>query len=294
MAHKAGFVNIIGKPNVGKSTLMNILVGENLSVINPKAQTTRHRIIGIVNGEDHQIVFSDTPGILKPNYKLQEYMMKFVEAAMLDADIYLVVVEVGEKLLDENLIEQLNKSKLPVILLINKVDLSEQKIVEDRVTFWRETLPESYVLPISALHNFNLDLVLKKIVELLPESEPYYSKDELTDKNVRFFVTEIIREKILRNYQKEVPYSVEVVVDEYKEEKMIDRIYATIYVSRESQKIIIIGEGGKAIKRVGIEARKEIEKMVSKKVYLDLSVKVSKDWRDNDLQLKRFGYDVSD
>jgi len=292
MKHKAGFVNILGNPNVGKSTLMNALVGEKLSIITPKAQTTRHRIMGIVNGENFQIIYSDLPGILSPNYKLQEKMMKFIENALIDADVFLYMVEAGERNYNEKIINQIKKSSVPLIVLINKIDLSNQEVVEQQVDYWAGIFTNAIVIPISALLKFNTDLVLKQIIKLLPENPPYYPKDEITDKSMRFFISEIIREKILLNYKQEVPYSVEVAVESYKESSDIIRISAYIFVIRESQKMIILGHKGKAIKKVGIEARKDIEEMVGKKVYLELTVKVSKDWRDNERQLKRFGYEM--
>lgn len=291
MAHKAGFVNILGKPNVGKSTLMNALVGEKLSIITSKAQTTRHRIMGIVNSKDFQIVYSDTPGILEPNYRLHKSMMKNVESALLDADIFIYICEVGEKVAENPVIEKLKKSEIPVMLLINKIDLSDQPSVEEKMRQWQELLPNAEIMPISALLPFNLEKVLDSILQHLPESPPFFPKDEMSDKTMRFFVSEIIREKILTNYQKEVPYSTEVVVEEYKEEDKIIRIRALIFVSRESQKAIILGHQGGAIKKVGTNARKDIEAFVDKKVYLELFVKVSKDWRNDKKQLKRFGYE---
>lgn len=290
--HKAGFVNIIGNPNVGKSTLMNALVGEKLSIITPKAQTTRHRILGIVNGDDFQIVYSDLPGILNPAYRLQEKMLKFIENAMKDADIFLYMVEAGDKKFNETIVEEINKSGVSVIVLINKIDLSSQEIVEQSAEFWRGIFQAPCIIPISALKRFNIERVSQQILGLLPEHPAYYQKDEMTDKTVRFFVSEIIREKIIRNYRQEIPYSVEVVVDSFKEEENIIRIAATIYVARESQKGIILGEKGKAIKKTGTEARKDIESFVGKKVFIELSVKVNKDWRDNERQLKRFGYEI--
>jgi GTP-binding protein Era len=289
--HKAGFVNILGSPNVGKSTLMNALVGENLSIITAKVQTTRHRIMGMLNGEDFQIVFSDTPGIIdKPGYKLHAAMMSYVESALEDADIFLYVTEVNGDTLHEDILKKMQQSDSRIIVLLNKIDLSNQEQLEQRVQFWKEQLPKADILPISALHKFNVDTLLNRLIELLPESPPFYPKDELTDKTMRFFVSEIIREKILLNYKKEIPYSTEVVVEEYKEtDERID-IRATIYVIRETQKMIIIGKGGQAIKRLGIDARKDIEEFVGKHIYLDLSVKVAKDWRENEKQLKRFGY----
>lgn len=289
MSHKAGFVTIIGKPNVGKSTLMNSLIGEKLSITNPKAQTTRHRILGIWNDEDHQVVFSDTPGILDPAYKLQENMMAFVDSAIKDADLLLYLVEVEEPY-NELLIEQIAKIKRPVILVLNKVDMNQQDQVAERIGEWKEKLSKAQILPVSALHGFNTKELLELMKEHLPEHPPYYDKDDLTDRNVRFFVSEIIREKILKHYKKEIPYSVEVVIEDYKEQKDMDRITATIFVERESQKIIIIGQGGRSIKRMGTEARRDIENFIQKKAFLDLTVKVRKDWRSNDRDLKEFGY----
>jgi GTPase len=288
--HKAGFVNILGKPNVGKSTLMNALLGENLSIITPKAQTTRHRILGIANEEDYQIVFSDTPGIIKPGYKLQEYMMSFVQTAIEDADMFLLISQIDDDFDDESILERLKNTEVPVLLLINKIDLGTQDQVVEKCEQWKRDYPNFQVLPISALNNFNLDQVMKKIIELLPESPPYFSKDELTDRPVRFFISEIVREQILKNYQKEIPYSVEVSVDSFKEEAKIVHIRCVIHVARESQKGILIGHQGKALKKIGIEARKEMEKFLEKQVFIELHVKVSKNWRDNDLQLGRFGY----
>lgn len=289
MSHKAGFVSIIGKPNVGKSTLMNALIGERLSITNPKAQTTRHRILGIWNNEENQIVFSDTPGILDPAYKLQENMMAIVHSAIKDADVLLYLVEPAEPF-NETLIEQLQTVKCPVIVVLNKVDLSYQEKVEGRINEWKEKLPKAEILPVSALHQFNTASLIEMMTQHLPEHAPYYDKDELTDRPVRFFVSEIIREKILKHYKKEIPYSVEVVVENYTEEEKMDRIQATVFVERESQKMILIGQGGKAIKRMGTDARRDIENFVGKKVYLDMTIKVRKDWRSNDRDLKEFGY----
>lgn len=293
MAHKAGFVNIIGNPNVGKSTIMNELVGEKVSIITKKMQTTRHRIKGIVNGEDFQVVYSDTPGILKPGYKLQETMMKFVDTALTDADVILFVTDVVEKP-DKNpeYIERIRKSNMPVIVLINKVDLSNQKEVTRLFDYWSEVFPGGDIFPISATEKFNIDPIFKRILELLPESPPFFGKDELTDRSERFFMEEIIREKILLTYQKEVPYSVEVEVEEFKEKKDIIDIKAVIYVSRDSQKGIIIGKEGKMIKKVGSEARQDAEEFFSKKIFLQIFVKIAKDWRNKDRALKNFGYDA--
>jgi GTP-binding protein Era len=293
MPHKSGFVNIIGNPNVGKSTIMNEMVGEKLSIITSKSQTTRHRIMGIVNTDDYQIVYSDTPGILKPNYKLQEKMMRFVGTALEDADIVLYITDVVETL-DKNqqYIDKLAKVDVPVLVLINKIDLSDQDKLESLVEIWSKMLPKAEVIPVSALKNFNLDNVFKRIVELLPEGEPYFPKDSLTDKTERFFVSEIIREKILLNYQKEIPYSVEIEVEEFKDTEKILRIRANIHVVRPSQKGIIIGHKGQALKKTGTDARIDIEAFFDKKVFLELYVKVSKDWRDKDRPLKSFGYNA--
>lgn len=292
MPHKAGFVNIIGKPNVGKSTLMNSLVGEKLSIVTYKAQTTRHRIMGMINGEDFQMVFSDTPGIIDPHYKLHRSMMKHVESAFQDADLLLYVHEANDRELPGDLIEKMKGSGIPVLVVINKIDLSNQEDLITRVTAWQEALPDSLIIPVSAMLHVNIQTVLDKILEKLPESPPFYDKDTLTDKNMRFFVSEIIREKILLNYKKEVPYSVEVVVDQFKEEGNLVRIIALIFVARESQKAILLGHQGQAIKKVGVRARQELEEWLDKKVYLELTVKVSKDWRDDDRQLERFGYEL--
>ncbi len=291
MAHRSGFVNIIGNPNVGKSTLMNALVGERLSIITSKAQTTRHRIMGIVNGEDFQIVYSDTPGILKPAYKLQSAMMKFVESALEDADVILYItdtVETPNK--NEEFLNRLKQLGTPIILAINKVDLSEQDKVAALVAQWAEIIPEARILPISALHKFNTEALIKMVSEQLPEGPEFFPKDTLTDKTLRFFASEIIREKILTAYQKEIPYSVEVDIEEYNEESRIDRIRAIIYVDRESQKSIVIGHQGKMLKKVGTEARLDLEKFLEKKVFLELYVKVDPNWRNDDKKLKRFGY----
>lgn len=291
--HKSGFVNIIGNPNVGKSTLMNALVGEKLSIITSKAQTTRHRIMGIVNGDDFQIVYSDTPGILKPSYRLQESMMKFVTGALTDADIVLYVTDTVEKgdAASEAIVDRIAASGIPTIVVINKVDLTTQPELEALVDKWHRRLPQAEIVPVSALKEFNVaglfDLILKK----LPEGEPYYPKDALTDKTMRFFASEIIREKIFLNYRKEIPYSVEIAIDEYREEPDMDRITATIYVARESQKGIIIGHRGEMLKKVGTAARIELEQFIDKKVFLQLHVKVNDDWRNSDAQLRRFGYD---
>lgn len=290
--HKSGFVSIIGHPNVGKSTLMNALVGEKLSIMNPKAQTTRHRIMGIANGDDYQVVFSDTPGILKPKYKLQEKMMDFVESSFADADMMLFVTEPEDKFDNESTLEKLSKLEIPILLVINKADLSKQELLEVLVQQWKERLPKAEIYVASALHNLNVSGIFSRILELLPESPPYYPKDDLSDKNVRFFVSEMIRNQILRNYNKEIPYSVEVVIEAYQESPEIDRISAVIYVERDSQKGILIGHKGESLKRCGIYARKDIEKFVGKQVYLEMFVKVKKDWRNNDNLLKGFGYNA--
>ncbi len=290
MSHKAGFVNLLGKPNVGKSTLLNALVGEKLAVITNKAQTTRHRIKGIVSTDDYQIVFSDTPGILQPHYKLHESMMDQVREALEDADIVLYIVEPGEKEPAEGIKTLDSEKGQQLIVVINKVDTQKQEQVQESINHWSEIFPNASVIPVSALHNFNITAVLEQIVAKLPEHPPYYPKDELTDKSYRFFVSEIIREKALLLYRKEVPYSVEVVVDQFKETERLAHIEAFIYVTRETQKIIILGKGGKAIKQLGTLARKDIEEFLGKKVYLQLSVKVDKDWRDNEQALRRFGY----
>ncbi len=292
MTHKAGFVNIIGNPNVGKSTLMNAFVGERLSIITSKAQTTRHRILGIVNGNDFQIIFSDTPGIIKPAYSLQESMMNFVKSAFDDADILIYMVEIGEKdLKDDAFFDRVINAKIPVLLLINKIDTSNQKAVEQSVDYWQQKVSNALVLPISALQDFNVKTVFEKLIELLPESPAYYPKDQLTDKPERFFVNEKIREKILLHYKKEIPYAVEIETEAFNEEKNIIRIRAIIMVERDSQKGIIIGHKGSALKRVGAEARKDLEIFFDKKIFLELYVKVNKNWRSNKKQLRRFGYD---
>ena len=289
--HKAGFVNIVGNPNVGKSTLMNALVGERISIITSKAQTTRHRIMGIVNGENFQIVYSDTQGVLKPNYRLQESMLGFSKSALSDADVLLYVTDVFDSPeRNKDFVRMVNENTAPVILVLNKIDLIDQHKLEQKVDYWKSIIPRAEILPLSAMHKFNLNPLLKRIEDLLPESPPFFDKDSLTDKPARFFVTEIIREKILLNYEKEIPYSVEVVVEQFKEEENIIRINAVIYVERESQKGIIIGHGGKSLKRVGIESRKDIELFFDKKVYLELFVKVEKDWRSSEGKLKGFGY----
>lgn len=289
--HKSGFVNIVGNPNVGKSTLMNVLVGEKISIITSKAQTTRHRILGIVNTADYQIVYSDTPGVLRPNYKLQESMLGFSESALNDADVLLYMTDVIEKTdKNEQFLSKVQRVEVPVLLLINKIDQTNQEDLIKLVEDWKTLLPKAEIYPISALNKFNIDVVKKHILDLIPESPPYFEKDALTDRPARFFVTEIIREKILLYYQKEVPYSVEVVVEEFKEEQKIINIRALIITERNTQKGIIIGHQGKALKKVGMMARKDIEKFFDKKVFLEMYVKVEKDWRSRDNLLKSFGY----
>ena len=291
MTHKAGFVNIIGNPNVGKSTLMNALVGERLSIITSKAQTTHHRILGIVNGDDFQVLFSDTPGIIKPAYELQSSMMDFVKSAFEDADVLIYMVEIGEKeLKDEAFFNKIIHSKIPVLLLLNKIDKSNQEQLEEQVALWKEKVPNAEIFPISALENFNVQSVFDRILELLPESPPFYPKDALTDKPERFFVNETIREKILLHYEKEIPYAVEIETEEFIEDEDIIRIRAVIMVERDTQKGIIIGHKGSAIKRVGVEARQDLEKFFGKQIHIEMYVKVNKDWRNNAYQLRRFGY----
>ncbi|HHL57340.1 MAG: GTPase Era [Bacteroidetes bacterium] len=292
MSHKAGFVNIIGYPNVGKSTLMNALVGEKLSIITSKAQTTRHRIMGIVNGDDFQIIYSDTPGIIKdPSYKMHEFMNQYIETALLDADVMLLIHESGQQFMDEGIISRIKKAEVPVVVIINKIDLTGQELVVTEMSEWKSKLPNAEIIPVSALRTFNIPKVFDVILSLLPENPPFFPKDELTDRSVRFFVSEIIREKVFLNYRKEIPYSVEVIVDEYKEEPKLVRISTTVYVERESQKAIILGHMGKSIKKVGTEARKDIEEFIGSKVFLEITVKVNKDWREKENMLKRFGYD---
>jgi GTP-binding protein Era len=289
--HKSGFVNIVGNPNVGKSTLMNALVGERISIITSKAQTTRHRILGIVNGDDFQIVYSDTPGVLTPNYRLQESMLKFSKSALTDADVLLYVTDVFD--VYEKNIEFVEKVKLnpaPLLLVINKIDLIDEERLVVMVDKWKLLLPHAEIFPISAIEKFNVEPLFKRIKELLPESPPFFDKDQLTDKPARFFVTEIIREKILLNYDKEIPYSVEVEVEQFQEDERLIRINAVIYVERDSQKGIVIGHGGKSLKKVGTEARKDMEIFFDKKVFLELYVKVEKDWRNKDIKLRGFGY----
>lgn len=291
MAHKAGFVNIIGSPNVGKSTLMNALVGEKVSIINSKAQTTRHRIMGIVSGEDFQIVYSDTPGVLHPAYKMQEGMMGFVNSAFQDADVFLLVTDIEEdRPAVPDVIERLNKQSVPVFVLINKIDLGTQEKVAERLDHWKTLLPNAMVIGISALHKYNLEVIFDKILELLPESPAYFDKDEYTDRSMRFLMSEIIREKILTLYDKEIPYSCEVIVESYKEQTDITKISAVVYVARDSQKGIVIGHQGKMIKALGTKSRKEMEEILGTKVFLELFVKVQKNWRDDERHLKNFGY----
>jgi len=291
MSHKAGFVNIIGNPNVGKSTLMNAFIGEKLSIITSKAQTTRHRILGIVNGEDFQVILSDTPGIIKPAYELQASMMDFVKSAFDDADILIYMVEIGEQeLKDEAFFKKITNSKIPVLLLLNKIDKSDQIQLESQVALWSSKVPNAEIFPISALEGFNVKEVFSRIIELLPMSPAFYPKDQLTDKPERFFVNETIREKILMHYKKEIPYAVEIDTEEFFEEDTIIRMRSVIMVERETQKGIIIGHKGSALKRVGMESRKDLEKFFGKQVHLELYVKVNKNWRSNQRQLKRFGY----
>ncbi|MBX7202457.1 MAG: GTPase Era [Bacteroidia bacterium] len=291
MAFKSGFVNIIGLPNAGKSTLMNALIGERLSIVTPKAQTTRHRIIGILNGEDFQVVFSDTPGMIRdPAYRLQESMNRFVEGSFQDADIFLFIAEIGQKPSSDSIPEALLHTQTPLLLVISKIDLGNQTQLEERSEGWKNLLPQAEIIPVSTIAGFNLDYLKGRILSQLPENPPYFEKDALTDRNERFFVTEIIREKILLNYKKEIPYAVEVVVDEFKDEPEIARISAIIFVARDSQKGILIGHQGSILKKTSTEARLDMERFLGKKVFLRIQVKVSKDWRDNDKQLKRFGY----
>ena len=291
--HKAGFVNIVGNPNVGKSTLMNKFVGERISIATFKAQTTRHRIMGIVNTDDMQIVFSDTPGVLKPNYKLQESMLQFSESALQDADVLVYVTDVVEKIdKNQDFLQKVQRMDVPILLLINKIDMSNQKELTTLVEEWHELLPQAEIIPISASNNFNVDVVLRRIKDLLPDSPPFFDKDQLTDKPARFFVTEIIREKILLYYDKEIPYSCEVSVEQFKETEKNIHINAVIYVERESQKGIIIGNQGKALKKVMTEARRSLERFFGKSIYLEAFVKVDKDWRNSDKELRSFGYNL--
>ena len=291
MSHKAGFVNIIGNPNVGKSTLMNAFVGERLSIITSKAQTTRHRILGIVNGDDFQLIFSDTPGIIKPAYEMQKSMMDFVKSAFEDADVLIYMVEIGEKeLKDEAFFDKIIRAKIPVLVLLNKIDKSDQTQLEEQIDLWKEKVPNAEIYAISALENFNVREVFDRIIELLPESPAYYPKDALTDKPERFFVNETIREKILLNYDKEIPYSVEIETEEFLEDEKIIRIKSVIMVERDTQKGIIIGHKGAALKKVGMQSREDLEKFFGKQIHIELFVKVNKDWRNNQYQLRRFGY----
>jgi GTP-binding protein Era len=292
MNHKSGFVAIVGKPNAGKSTLMNAFLGQDLTMVNPKAQTTRHRIKGILNSEDYQVIFSDTPGVIEPVYKLHEKMMGAVNEAFEDADVILYITEVADRNLDAATQTKLLHSDVPLFVVMNKIDVSTQEEIDKAAAHWTEVLKPEAVFPVSALRNFYLDVLLKKILEKLPESPPYFDKDDsVSDRDMRFFVEEIIRERILAFYQKEIPYSVEVKVMQYKESDDIDRIYVTLFVTRESQKIILLGKGGAAIKKLGIESRRKIEAVVNKKVFLELTVKVEENWRDDEKQLKRFGYE---
>lgn len=291
LKHRAGYVNIIGNPNVGKSTLLNALLGEQLSITTPKAQTTRHRILGMLNGDDYQIVFSDTPGIIKPAYALQESMMDFVMSSFEDADVFLYLVEPGiRNLKDEQVYQKLKSVKEPVFIILNKIDKIDQEKLEEEVSFWHQEFPNSEILPISALQSFNVEVLLNRLKELLPFSPPYFNKEDLSDRNERFFVEEMIREQILLNYSKEIPYAVEVEVEEFKEEDKIIRIRANIYTERNTQKGIIVGAKGSMIKKTGTAARLKMEKFFKKKIFLDLFVKVRKDWRSKEQELKRFGY----
>ena len=289
--HRSGFINIIGNPNVGKSTLMNNLVGEKLSIITSKAQTTRHRILGIVNGDNFQLIFSDTPGIIKPSYELQDSMMDFVKSALEDADVLIYMVEIGEKSIkDSEVHDKIQSAKIPTIILLNKIDLSTQEDIKNQINIWSNQYPDTEIYPVSALNNFNTEKVINRIIELIPESPAYFPKDQLTDKPERFFVNEKLREKILLYYNKEIPYSVEVQTEEFKEEESIIRIRSLILVERESQKGIIIGHNGVALKKIGSKARIDLEKFFGKKIFIELHVKVSKNWRSNPNQLRKFGY----
>ena len=292
MVHKAGFVNIIGNPNVGKSTIMNFMTNEKLSIITPKAQTTRHRILGIVNGEDYQIVYSDTPGILKPAYLLHKSMMKFVGSALSDADLILYVTDIFEKEIDEEILVKLNGSDVPKLLLINKIDLLKRETVEDKLNYWKDKVKDAVCFPISALQGLNMNDLIEMIKSKLPEHPAYFPKDDLTDRPVRFFVSEIIREKIFMNYAKEIPYSTEILINSFKEEETIIKISAEILIERDSQKGILIGHKGSSLKKVGTEARIDMEAFLGKKVFLELHVKVSKDWRNDKLKLDRMGYNL--
>ena len=291
MNHKAGFVNIIGSPNVGKSTLMNQFIGQKLSIVTSKAQTTRHRILGIVNDENHQIVFSDTPGVVNAAYKLHESMMDYVNTSLVDADVLLLITDAYESELNhKETLHKIQKLKVPVLCLINKIDLSDQLKVAERINFWKTQLPQAEIFPISALHKFNLEQVWERILELIPESPPYYDKEEISDRPMRFFVSEIIREKIFLHTKKEIPYSCQVEIEEYKEEAALIRIRAVIVVERDSQRGIIIGKGGEMLKRIGRESRVELERFLEQKVFLENYVKVDKNWRSSDYKLKKYGY----
>lgn len=291
---KSGFVNIIGNPNVGKSTLMNALVGERLSIITSKAQTTRKRVMGIVNGDDFQIIYTDTPGIVNPANKLHEQMMGFIGTALQDADLFLLVTEVGESFKNRHVLQRVVDSDVPVILVINKIDLSDQATIQERIAYWQAEIPRAIVIPCSATEGFNVGKIFDTVLQLLPEHAPYFPQDELTDRTMRFFVSEIVREKILLYYQKEIPYSCEVAVESYEEKEGIDNISCLIFVERDSQKAILIGHQGKAIKKLGTEARRDIEEFTGKRCFLSLHVKVLKDWRNSDRALKQFGYALED
>lgn len=292
--HRAGFVNIIGNPNVGKSTLMNALVGEKLSIITSKAQTTRKRVMGIVNGENFQIVYTDTPGIVNPHNKLHEQMMGFVGTALQDADLFILVTNMGETLKNRHVLQRLKESDVPLLLIINKIDLSNQQTIQEKIDYWQKEIPRAIVIPCSATERFNLTRIFNTILSFLPEHPAFFPKDELTDRTMRFFVSEIVREKILLYYQKEIPYSCEVAVESYEEKEGVDSISCVIYVERDSQKAILIGHQGKAIKKLGIEARKDIEEFTDKRCFLSLHIKVLHDWRNNDRALKSFGYSIDD
>ena len=291
-SHRSGFVSIIGNPNAGKSTLMNALLGEELSITSPKAQTTREKVLGILNGEDYQIVFSDTPGILNPHYKLQESMLKSIENSLDEADVFVLITDVGEDFKNPGIIERIQNLKQPIILLINKVDTVTQEEAMKKIAYWQEKIPQAEILPISALHKFQTDRLLEMILEKLPTNPAYFPKDELSDRNLRFFASETIRKHIMLQYKQEIPYSVQVEIESYKEMAKLDRIEAVIYVEKDSQKGILIGKGGSALKRVGTDARKEFEKFLGKQIFLNLRVKVLKNWRNDDQLLRRFGYDT--
>ena len=291
-SHRSGFVSIIGNPNAGKSTLMNALLGEELSITSPKAQTTREKVLGNLNGEDYQIVFSDTPGILNPHYKLQESMLKSIENSLDEADVFVLITDVGEDFKNPGIIERIQNLKQPIILLINKVDTVTQEEAMKKIAYWQEKIPQAEILPISALHKFQTDRLLEMILEKLPDNPAYFPKDELSDRNLRFFASETIRKHIMLQYKQEIPYSVQVEIESYKEMAKLDRIEAVIYVEKDSQKGILIGKGGSALKRVGTDARKEFEKFLGKPIFLNLRVKVLKNWRNDDQLLRRFGYDT--